>query len=225
MSGGARPHPRARGGLAALAGALLVAAAPSSASAEESTQASPSEARTAERARLAARLEAEPGATIRVFASAATGFGLRFNNPYRLESQVGADAASLSLTAPYLDFAASVVGGPAYGLQHGGGLHIGTSVSGVMQPYLTPSYVLAYRADLPLLVYGRLATPLLLSPDVNIGAEIAGSLSYFFNGGLGLTSEIAFDLFYGAATLEAQYSVIPILSFQLGVIADYELLP
>jgi hypothetical protein len=188
-------------------------------------QASPSEARSAERARLASRLEAEPGATIRVFASAATGFGLRFNNPYRLESQVGADAASLSLTAPYLDFAASVVGGPAYGLQHGGGLHIGTSVSGVMQPYLTPSYVLAYRADLPLLVYGRLATPLLLSPDVNIGAEIAGSLSYFFNGGLGLTSEIAFDLFYGAATLEAQYSVIPILSFQLGVIADYELLP
>jgi hypothetical protein len=225
MSGGARPHPRARGGLAALAGALLVAAAPAPASAEESVQASPSEARSAERARLASRLEAEPGATIRVFASAATGFGLRFNNPYRLESQVGADAASLSLTAPYLDFAASVVGGPAYGLQHGGGLHIGTSVSGVMQPYLTPSYVLAYRADLPLLVYGRLATPLLLSPDVNIGAEIAGSLSYFFNGGLGLTSEIAFDLFYGAATLEAQYSVIPILSFQLGVIADYELLP
>lgn len=219
---------RAAGGLrASVACALLVAASRASAQplAEAPPAAAPEAEAQPERARLAARLEATPGATVRVFASAAAGFGLRFNNPYRLEQQLGGDAAGPSLTAPYLDFAASVVGGPAYGVQHGGGLHLGTSLTGVMQPFITPSYVLAYRADLPILLYGRLATPILLAPDVNVGGEIAGSVSYFFNGGLGLTSELAFDLFYGAATLEAQYSVIPVLSFQLGVIADYELLP
>ena len=93
------------------------------------------------------------------------------------------------------------------------------------QPFITPSYVLAYRADLPVLLHTRLATPLLLSPDFNVGGEIAQGVSYFFNSGVGLTSEIALDLFYGAATLEEQYSVIPILNFQFGVIADYEFLP
>ncbi|NUP04682.1 MAG: hypothetical protein HOW73_01325 [Polyangiaceae bacterium] len=204
---------------------MILGAAP--AAAEERT--SPSEPRAEQKGArsdgAAAQLEKNPGATVRLFATAAAGFGIRFNNPYRLETQLGEDASSASLSAPYLDFALSVVGGPANGLQHGGGLHLGTSLTGVTQPFLTPSYVLAYRAELPVLLYARLATPILLSPDVNVGGEVAASASYFLTSGLGLTSEIAFDLFYGAATLEEQYSAIPILSFQFGVIADYEFLP
>ena len=42
---------------------------------------------------------------------------------------------------------------------------------------------------------------------------------------LGLTSELAFDLFYGAGTLERDYTVVPTLSLQLGVIVDFEVLP
>ncbi len=197
--------------------------APVAANVSDADKAEAKEARAF--ARLKKRLEAEPSPYARVFLTGATGFGLRFNNPYRLATQLGDDAGSLSIPAPYVDFSANVVLGPPNGAQHGASLHVGGTVAGVVQPFITPSYVLAYRADLPILVYGRFGTPILLAPDPNIGGELAGSLSYFFNSGLGLTSEIAFDLFYGAATLEQQYSVIPILNFQLGVIVDYEFLP
>ncbi|MFO0555277.1 MAG: hypothetical protein U0271_43270 [Polyangiaceae bacterium] len=82
-----------------------------------------------------------------------------------------------------------------------------------------------YRASLPVMLYARLGLPILLAPDPNVGGEIAASVSYFFTSGIGLTSEVAFDLFYGAATLDTQYSVIPILFFQFGLVADYEFLP
>jgi len=173
----------------------------------------------------AARFEGKPGAYARVFATAATGVGFRFNNPYRLSTQLGDDASSVSVTAPYLDFAAVIALGDPDGFQHGAAFHVGSSLTGVIQPFLTPSYVLAYRASLPVLLYGRVGTPILLAPDINVGGEVAASLSYFFSAGLGVTSELAFDLFYGAATLEQQYSVIPVLALQLGVIADYEFLP
>jgi hypothetical protein len=168
------------------------------------------------------RLDAPRGASARFFGSVAAGTGFRFNNPYRLSTQLGAEATSLSLVDPYLDFAASIVYG--HGLQHGASLHLGAPVTGVFQPYLTPSYVLAYRADLPVLLYGRLGTPILLSPDINIGGEVAGSVSYFLTSGIGLTGEVAFDLFYGAATLETQQSVIPVLALSWGVIVDVEFL-
>lgn len=199
-------------GSAALCGALAVA-----------TRARAQEPRPAEDP--AAALEPAPTGYVRLFATAAAGVGFRFNNPYRLSTILGDDAASTSVTAPYVDFSLNVVKGSADFLQHGGSLHIGSSVDGIVQPFVTPSYVLAYRASLPVLLYGRIGTPILLAPDVNVGAELATSVSYFFTAGLGLTTEIAFDLFYGAATLDDQYSVIPILNLQLGVIADYEFLP
>jgi hypothetical protein len=173
----------------------------------------------------AAHFEGKPGAYARLFATAATGFGFRFNNPYRLSTQLADDASSVSITAPFLDFAAAVTLGNPDGVQHGASFHVGSSLSGVVQPFVTPSYVLAYRASLPVLLYGRLGTPIVLAPDVNVGGELAASVSYFFGAGLGLTSELVFDLFYGAATLEQQYSVIPVLALQIGVIADYEFLP
>ncbi len=169
--------------------------------------------------------EGPPGRYVRFLFSAASGVGFRFNNPYRLSTELGDDAASTSLTAPFLDFAASALGGPPSGVQHGGSLHVGSSLAGPGQPYLTPSYILAYRASLPVLVYGRIGTPIVLAPDPNIGGEIAASVSYFFTAGIGVTTEVAFDLFYGAATLDEQYTAIPVLFAQLGVVADYELLP
>ena len=55
--------------------------------------------------------------------------------------------------------------------------------------------------------------------------EVGSGFSYFFTSGLGLTSELSFDLFYGAATLDSQYSAVPVLSLSLGVVVDYEVLP
>jgi hypothetical protein len=204
---------RARAAVAAFA--LFAGFAPGSARAEEKP---PS-------ASLIKRMEAEPGFYARVFGTFSVGKGVRFSNPYRLSTVLGDDAASASLTATYLDIAGTMAFGSPNGIQQGASLHVGTSVEGVLQPFITPSYTVVYRADEPWMAYGRLGPVILLSPDANVGGEIAGSFSWFFLSGLGVTSEVVFDLFYGAATLTEQYSVIPILSFQLGVIVDYEFLP
>jgi hypothetical protein len=166
-----------------------------------------------------------PDAYASLFGTVAVGDGLRFNNPYRLHTELGSTARSVSLTAPYLDFGGAVTFGAPNGLQHGAAVHTGVSLHGVQQSYLSLSYVAAYRAGRPFLVYGRVGPSMLLSPDVNVGGEVAGSFSYFFTGALGLTSELAFDLFYGAATLDKSYTVYPILSGQLGLVVAYEVLP
>ena len=185
----------------------------------------PSETSEGSDARALAKLE-EPGGTYaRLFATLAVGKGLRLNNPYRLSTQLGGEATSPSLTATYLDAGAAATFGDPDGLQHGASLHVGGAIEGIVQPYLTPSYVMAYRASMPALLYARAGVPILLAPDVNAGGELAASGSYFFTSGLGVTGELVFDVFYGAATLESRASVIPVFSLQLGVIADVELLP
>lgn len=171
------------------------------------------------------RVLRDPGPHARILGTVALGRGLRLSNPYRLETQLGEDASSLSLTASYLDFGFGIAVGEGDGIAHGGAVHVGTSLSGPWQPYLSPSYLLAYRGDEPFLVTGRLGPVVLLAPDTNVGGEIAGGFSWFFTGALGVTSEVVFDLFYGAATLESSYSVVPVLSAQLGLVIDYEVLP
>jgi hypothetical protein len=161
----------------------------------------------------------------RFFGALSVGKGLRFNNPYRLESVLGDDARSVSATATYVDGSAAFAHGPADGLQHGAQLHLGAAVEGVRQPFLSASYLLALRVSDAWLLYGRIGPSFLLAPDPNAGGELALSASWFFTQGLGLTSEIVGNLYYGAATLERQTSVVPIASFQAGIIADYELLP
>ncbi len=160
-----------------------------------------------------------------LFATLSFGKGLRFNNPYRLATELGSDASSLSVTAAYVDFGANATFGAPRGLQHGVAVHAGVSMEGVRQAYLSGSYELAFRRYASWMVHARLGPSILLSPDVNVGGEIASGFSGFVTGGLGFTSELSFDLFYGAATLDRKYTTIPVLSLQIGVIADLELLP
>src|SRR5882672_6493014 len=54
-----------------------------------------------------------------VFATGFVGDGLRFNNPYRLATVLGADARSLSRTAAYADVGAAFVVGDPAALAHG----------------------------------------------------------------------------------------------------------
>ncbi len=165
------------------------------------------------------------GAYVRVVGALSMGKGLRLSNPYRLDTVLGETAASTSLTAAFLDGGLAVLFGDPDGVQHGGAVHLGVSVEGVAQPFASLSYELAYRADEPFLLHGRAGPAFLLAPDFNVGGEVAGGFSYFFTSGLGLTSELSFDLFYGAATLDSQYSAVPVLSLSLGVVVDYEVLP
>jgi hypothetical protein len=165
------------------------------------------------------------GTYARLFASLAFGAGLRFNNPYRLSTQLGETGESLSLTAPFADVGAGAAFGAPDGIQQGVALRLSAALRGVAQQVLTPSYMLMYRGPHRLLGYGRVGTPWILSPDPNVGGELAAGGAFFVTAGLGVCGELTASVFYGAGTREVRYAVYPILSASLGVIADFEVLP
>jgi hypothetical protein len=159
-----------------------------------------------------------------LFGAIELGRGLRFNNPYRLQTVLGEDAESLSLTATYVDVSAGAAFGPPDGVQQGAALHLSVALDGIPQEVLSPSYVLLLRRP-PFRWHGRIGTPVVLEPDWNVGAEIAGGGAWFVSAGLGIGVELIASLFYGAATYERSATAIPIVSLQAGVAFDYEVLP
>jgi hypothetical protein len=170
-------------------------------------------------------LSKPPGDGSRILGTVAFGEGLRFNNPYRLQTQLGDTAESFSLTSGYIDRGLAAAFGPANGLQHGAAVHLSVALSGVGQGSIAPTYFIMHRGASPLLVYGRLGAAILTAPDLNVGGELAGGLAYFFTAKLAFSGEIVGDLFYGAATYEQAYTVYPVLSAQLGLMFEHEFLP
>ena len=161
---------------------------------------------------------------LRTFATLGGGVGLRFNNPYRLSRPLGSDANSLSSTAPYVDLGIGATFGNPFGWQHGAVLRYDHSLSGVTQHVLTPSYI-GLRRFVHVELWGRVGLPILLTPDGNVGGELALGTAWFFRAGLGLGAEVVGDLFFGAATPAAKNPVYPVLSGQLFAIVEWERLP
>jgi hypothetical protein len=161
---------------------------------------------------------------VRTFATLGGGVGLRFNNPYRLSRQLGDDAKGLSSTAPYVDVGVGATFGNPFGWQHGAVLRYDHSLSGVTQHVVTPSYI-GLRRFVQVEVWGRVGLPVVLTPDRNLGGELALGAAWFFRAGLGLGGELVGDLFFGAATPEAKNPVYPVLSGQLFAIVEWERLP
>jgi hypothetical protein len=96
---------------------------------------------------------------------------------------------------------------------------------GISQQVLTPSYLLAFRPSSRFFGYGRLGPSIILSPDPTIGGELAAGAALFFTSRVALAGELCFDLYYGAGTPERGVIAYPILSGQLGLLVDYEVLP
>jgi hypothetical protein len=184
-------------------------------------------------AELYRKLSEERGTYARVLFAASVGTGFRFNNPYRLSTQLGDTAESVSLTPGYFDAALGAAFGVPDGIQHGAMVHLSIGLGGVPQQAVSGSYMVLYRGPWPLMAYGRAGTSVLTSPDPNVGGELAAGGAFFFTGALGITGELVGNLFWGAdvcefataAGCEAEASVIPILSMQIGLIIDYEVLP
>jgi hypothetical protein len=170
-------------------------------------------------------LSAPPGGFLRLSGALELGDGLRFNNPYRLSTELGQGSTSLSRTSSYLDLAASAVYGPARGLAQGFAVHLSLGLEGVSQQVVTPSYQVEWRRRVGTLFYGRLGTPIILAPDPSAGGELAFGAAYFFTGRIALAGELVGDLFYGAGTHARATTTYPILSAQLGVLFQQELLP
>lgn len=165
------------------------------------------------------------GRSARIFGTLAFGKGIRFNNPYRLSAQLGSTPESASLTASYVDLGLAFALGPPDGLQHGAALHFSAALHGVPQTVLTPTYLLAYRGPHRWLAYGRLGPSFVLSPDVTFGGEVAGGFGFFITSRIAVSSELVFDVYYGAGTHDVGVATYPILSGQLGLLFDYEVLP
>ena len=160
-----------------------------------------------------------------LFSTLGYGRGLRWNNPFRLQKQLGDSDDSLSLSAGYWDLAVGATFGEPRGLQHGAVLHLSIAAQGISQQTLSASYVAQIPLGLRAAAYGRAGVPLVLSPDAGIGAELAAGAVYFVSGGIGINAELVQSLFVGAATWEHDPSLTPVTSLQLGLWFDYEVLP
>jgi hypothetical protein len=153
------------------------------------------------------------------------GRGIRFNNPYRLERELGGDAQSLSLTATYLDVNLGLMLGGARSIFHGAAVHGSFATEGVAQEVVTPAYALLLRPHPRWGIQGYAGIPIVIQPDLNAGLEVGVGGMFYMTAALGVIVSAVGSLFYGAATLETSRSAIPLLSFEGGLFYDYEILP
>lgn len=165
------------------------------------------------------------GTYLHLYGALSVGRGLRFNNPYRLQTELGDGAQSLSLTAPYLDLAIGALLGAPGRLQHGLGVNASFALQGIRQEVVTPAYLALLPLSSRWQLRGRLGVPIVLEPDAGAGVELGMGGVFLVTAGLGFTAEVIGSLFPGAATLEETSTLIPIASLQLGVLVDYEVLP
>jgi len=153
------------------------------------------------------------------------GDGLRFNNPYRLATPLGKTPESLSLTAAYFDLGLGAVRGPPDGLAHGAVMHLSIAVQGIPQEVLSLSYIGLERiGNGRTILFGRFGIPVILQPDLSGGLETAFGAAFMISSGIGVQGELVGSLYYGAATLDRSVTTIPVVSGELGVFFDYEVL-
>lgn len=167
----------------------------------------------------------EGGTYVHGFGELMLGKGLRLNNPFRLGTPLGDDADGAAFTATYLDVGVGAAFGLPGELQHGGELSLSIATDGIAQEVLSLSYVALYPFAGQALARGRAGVPIVLGPDPNVGLELAVGGAWLFTGGLGLTAELVGSLFYGAATYEKSSTSVPVVSLEIGVWFDHEVLP
>jgi hypothetical protein len=169
---------------------------------------------------------ADSSAYWHAFGGLSLGDGIRFNNPYRLSTPLGKTPESLSLTSAYYDLGLGVVRGPLDGLAHGAIVHLSMAAQGIPQEVLSLSYIALDRVGSGrTLIFGRAGIPIILQPDLSGGLELGAGAAFMVTAGLGVQGELVGSLFYGAGTFDHSVSTIPVVSGQLGLFVDYEVLP
>lgn len=195
--------------------ALCLAITPAAAAAERQERDGPDWRRALEEGRSGG---------LHPYAIVSLGRGLRLNNPYRLETPLGGDARSLSLTQTYVDLAAAVAFGSPGELGHGPRVDLSVATHGVPQEVVTGSYAVLLARG-PWLGTARLGVPLVLEPDWTLGGEAAVGGARRVTGGLGVALELVGSVFWGAATRTRAVTTIPLVSMELGLWFDLEVLP
>lgn len=165
------------------------------------------------------------GTYVHGFGELMLGKGLRLNNPFRLATPIGDEPDGLSFTAYYLDLGIGAAFGPPASLQHGGEVSLSIATDGIAQRVMSLSYVALYPITSQALLRGRAGLPIVFGPDSNVGMELAAGGAWLFTGGLGASAELVGSLFYGAATEDKSSTTVPVLSLEIGVWFDHEVLP
>ena len=158
------------------------------------------------------------------FSTLMVGRGLRLNNPFRLATPLGDTPESLSLTASFVDVSLGAALGRDPRIAHGFVTHLSIAAHGVSQQTLTPSYVQLWRLTPRWMLLGRFGIPIVLRPDLNAGFEGGLGATWFLTAGTGITTELVGSMFYGAATRERDPTGIPVVSLQVGLLLDYEVI-
>lgn len=153
------------------------------------------------------------------------GRGLRFNNPFRLRTQLGSSAESLSLTETYADIAVAGLWGDPDGFQQGTIVSLSMAVAGVPQQTIAPGYAALVRYSAAWQLRGHVALPVVVQPDANLGLDLSLGAAWMLTAGFGLAADVVFSVYEGAATDQRRATLVPLLSGQLGVTIDYEVLP
>jgi hypothetical protein len=65
----------------------------------------------------------------------------------------------------------------------------------------------------------------ILTPDPTVGGELAGGFALFVTAKVAIAAELVFDVYYGAGTHDVGIAAYPILSAQIGLLFDHEILP
>jgi hypothetical protein len=110
-------------------------------------------------------------------------------------------------------------------VSHGIELDASFGLGGVPQEVVTPSYVALFHATPRWTFRGRAGLPVVIEPDANVGFEAAVGGVFFGTAALGVTLDVVGSLFFGAATVETPRTAIPLLSMEIGVLYEYEVLP
>lgn len=162
---------------------------------------------------------------VHVYGTVMAGRGLRFNNPFRLQTQLGDSAESLSLTAPYSELSFAGLLGDPFGLQQGAHLGFSFAMYGVPQQVLSPGYAALYRLGPRWQLRGRAALPIVLQPDLNLGVDLGVGAAFMVLSGVGIAADSIISFYQGAGTDQRRATLIPVWSLQAGLTADLEVLP
>lgn len=124
-------------------------------------------------------------------------------------------------------------------LRHGVQLGVSTNLSregaypsgtlALRQWVIVPSYVLRLGLDespLPAwIATARLGLPVVVSPDLTIGAELALGAQYFVRSGFGIFAEVIYDVFVGGRERDDSRSTHHLLTIEVGLQFELEVLP
>lgn len=160
-----------------------------------------------------------------LLAGVGIGRGLRLNNPFRLQTPLGENAASLSWSATYADVSFAALLGNPFGYQHGPAISASFALDGIAQQVIAPAYAARYPLGIHWGVRGRLGLPVVISPDANVGLDVALGLSYLVRASLGVFVDAIYSVYEGAATDRRPATLVPLVSLQVGIALSYEVLP